>query len=217
MERKTPLRHARDVADTALAPGREPTSLDTRNSAPVSTLQRVAASAPPSKGITVALAHERYTFVAVSSDTHEAYTILKIVTDPGAGQPLHVHRREDEAWMVLEGTYAIRVGNRTRTLGPGTFVVAPKCVPHAYTNIGSTPGVLLCTIWPAGRFERLLMELGHMASDVNDSPPSDDLAETRAFAHAAPKYGIEVVAETTSPLMAGDGFNEPGEQAVRSN
>lgn len=216
MEWGTPLGHTGDIADTAPRLNGDQTPPARRRPTPVSTLEKTAAHALPSRGLTVALAHERYTFVALSGDTREAGTVVKIVTDPGAGQPLHVHHREDEAWMVLEGTYTIRVGDRTRTFGPGALVVAPKNVPHSYINAGSTSGTLMCTVWPAGRFERLLMELGRVVADADDPPPAGELAGPRAFALAAPKYGIEVVADATAevaPRVPGrdDGF-EPGEQ-----
>lgn len=115
--------------------------------------------------------------------------------------------------MVLEGTYAIRIGERTRTFGPGAFVVAPKNVPHSYTNVGSTPGMLMATVWPAGRFERLLMELGRVVVDERDLPPAHELAGARAFAHAAPKYGIEVVEGMTPRVPSRDGLHEQAERA----
>jgi mannose-6-phosphate isomerase-like protein (cupin superfamily) len=158
--------------------------------------QATAYRALPSKGMTVALAGERYTFVAVSGETREAYTICEVVTDPHSGPPSHVHHREDEAWMILEGTYEVRIGERVRTLGAGAFIVAPKNVPHSYRNIGATPGMLLATIWPAARFERLLVELGTVVADGAPLPPVETLADAHDFALAAPKHGIEVVDRT---------------------
>ena len=48
--------------------------------------------------------------------------------------PLHVHRADDEAWYVLEGTLRIRVGDEVFEAGPGSAVLAPKGTPHAYGN-----------------------------------------------------------------------------------
>lgn len=48
--------------------------------------------------------------------------------------PLHVHHTDDEAWYVLEGALKFRVGEESFEAGPGSAVLAPKGVPHAYGN-----------------------------------------------------------------------------------
>ena len=48
--------------------------------------------------------------------------------------PLHVHHEDDEAWYVLRGVLRFRVGVAAFEAGPGSAVLAPKGVPHAYGN-----------------------------------------------------------------------------------
>jgi mannose-6-phosphate isomerase-like protein (cupin superfamily) len=48
--------------------------------------------------------------------------------------PIHVHHEDDEAWYVLEGMLRFRLGDETFEAGPGSAVLAPKGVPHAYGN-----------------------------------------------------------------------------------
>ena len=48
--------------------------------------------------------------------------------------PLHVHREDDEAWYVLEGTLRFQVGQDVFEAGAGSAVLAPKGTPHAYGN-----------------------------------------------------------------------------------
>lgn len=48
--------------------------------------------------------------------------------------PLHVHRRDDEAWYVLEGRMRFRIGGETFEATRGYAVLAPKGVPHTYGN-----------------------------------------------------------------------------------
>jgi hypothetical protein len=43
--------------------------------------------------------------------------------------------------------------------GPGTFVFAPRGLPHRYKNIGTAHGRLLFTFTPAG-IEAFFQELG---------------------------------------------------------
>jgi mannose-6-phosphate isomerase-like protein (cupin superfamily) len=48
--------------------------------------------------------------------------------------PLHVHHRDDEAWYVLEGALAFRLGEQTVQAPTGGAVLAPRGTPHTYWN-----------------------------------------------------------------------------------
>jgi mannose-6-phosphate isomerase-like protein (cupin superfamily) len=62
----------------------------------------------------------------------------------------HVHSYE-EAFYVLEGTAAIRVGERAYQLGAGDYGVVPVGVPHAWSNPGSAPARWLAMLSPRPR------------------------------------------------------------------
>ena len=53
---------------------------------------------------------------------------------PVAG--LHVHREDDEAWFVLEGTLGFQVGDEIVTAPAGSAVLVSKGTPHSYWNAG---------------------------------------------------------------------------------
>jgi mannose-6-phosphate isomerase-like protein (cupin superfamily) len=53
--------------------------------------------------------------------------------------PLHLHRRDDEAWYVLEGRLAFRVGDEELEARAGEAVFAPRGVPHTFWNPSSEP------------------------------------------------------------------------------
>lgn len=48
--------------------------------------------------------------------------------------PVHVHHNDDEAWYVLEGMLAFRLGDHEVEASAGTAVFAPHGVPHTYWN-----------------------------------------------------------------------------------
>jgi uncharacterized cupin superfamily protein len=48
--------------------------------------------------------------------------------------PLHVHRRDDEAWYVLEGELCFRRGDETLSAKAGAAVIVPAGVEHTYWN-----------------------------------------------------------------------------------
>ncbi|WDD36748.1 cupin domain-containing protein (plasmid) [Nostoc sp. UHCC 0926] len=106
---------------------------------------------------------ETMTLKATSADTDGAYTLIEVTDEPQAGPPFHLHRREDESFYILEGTFAFQIGvgeasrreaslkeTRTVTATAGCFITAPKGVPHSYKNIGTTPARMLTLFVPAG-------------------------------------------------------------------
>ena len=54
--------------------------------------------------------------------------------------PFHLHREDDEAWYVLEGTLCVRVGNDVVEANAGAAVFVPRGTPHTYWNPG--PGLV---------------------------------------------------------------------------
>jgi mannose-6-phosphate isomerase-like protein (cupin superfamily) len=70
---------------------------------------------------------------------------------PGRGPAPHTHPYQ-EVWVLDEGEASFTVGDETLTAGPGSVVVAPAGVPHAFTNVGDVPLRMIC-IHPRGRME----------------------------------------------------------------
>lgn len=50
--------------------------------------------------------------------------------------PLHLHRKDDEAWYVLEGTLCVRVGKDVVEAPAGSAVFVPRGTAHTYWNPG---------------------------------------------------------------------------------
>ena len=84
--------------------------------------------------------------------------------DPGAPEgppryiaPFHVHYADDEAWYILEGTLAFRLGDQEVLAPAGSAVFAPRGVPHTYWNPQPTAVRYLLIMTPAIR--RLIDEI----------------------------------------------------------
>jgi mannose-6-phosphate isomerase-like protein (cupin superfamily) len=74
-------------------------------------------------------------------------------TDPGthAGRPiagLHLHRSDDEAWVVLEGRLGFRVGDSECEVGGGESLLVPRGTPHTYWNALREPTRYLLVMTP---------------------------------------------------------------------
>ena len=55
-------------------------------------------------------------------------------TDPGPAY-MHIHRSDDEAWHVLEGSLRFRLADREIEASAGTTVFVPAGVPHTYSIV----------------------------------------------------------------------------------
>jgi mannose-6-phosphate isomerase-like protein (cupin superfamily) len=105
-------------------------------------------------------------------------TKKQVVSPPQGGPPLHVHHREDEAFDVLEGEYEVRSGeNRIRAV-PGSFMLAPREIPHTFRNIGSGPSKILVIVTSAG-IENLFEELSELAKQEPPDVEKGDCREIR--------------------------------------
>jgi mannose-6-phosphate isomerase-like protein (cupin superfamily) len=104
--------------------------------------------------------------------------------------PLHVHRRDDETFYVLEGEVTLFVGGEQIVLGPGQAAFAPRDVPHAY-RVESDEARWLVITTPAG-FEAFVREVADPAP-TDELPPDGRPVDAAALGQAAAKAGIELL------------------------
>ena len=114
------------------------------------------------------------------------------------GSPLHTHRDEDEYSVVLEGVVGVQIGQQLIEATPGTVLVKPRGVPHAFWNPGDQPARLLEIISPAG-FERYFADL----ADIMSGPGSPDPGRLAALAG---RYGLDVDLASIPRLAAAYGL-----------
>ena len=133
---------------------------------------------------------DRYTILAAGEDTGGAYALIHALVPPGGGPPLHVHRREDEAFYVLEGELAFQADGRNFTAAAGSWVTLARGSLHAFRNTGTAPARALIVVTPAG-LERYFAEVGREATE-GSSPPPVTPAEIERLVAVAAKYGMEV-------------------------
>ena len=91
-------------------------------------------------------------FLARTADTPRFnFSIIEIA----AGRDLesHVHEEEDDAFYILEGEMIFTVEGKDVPAPPGTFVLVPPGIEHAFHNKGATP-VRMLNIHAPGGFDR---------------------------------------------------------------
>ena len=64
---------------------------------------------------------------ASAADTDGQYTLVEITVGPGYGTPLHLHRYEDEAFLMIEGEATFEVGDQVPV---GTAMVLAPAPPR---------------------------------------------------------------------------------------
>ena len=125
--------------------------------------------------------------LADSAATGGTLGLVEGTMPPGRWVPAHLHRREAEAWYVLEGELSFRFGDRTVVAPAGAFVFSPLGVAHSYGNAGERPARYLLLFVPGG-FEGALVE---RAAREGALPPVELDEEARAA--LGRKYGTERV------------------------
>jgi quercetin dioxygenase-like cupin family protein len=104
--------------------------------------------------------------------------------------PLHVHRRDDETFYVLEGELRLFVGSEQIVLGAGQSALAPRDVPHAY-RVESEEAHWLVITAPAG-FDSFVREVSELAP-ADELPPAGRHVDPAFLGQAAAKVGIEIL------------------------
>lgn len=97
------------------------------------------------------------TVKASTRQTNGSLTVLELVIGPNKGPALHTHLREDELWYVIDGDFRFKAGGAMLRASTGGMAFGPRGTPHAFQNIGETPGRLLVITTPSG-LERFFEE-----------------------------------------------------------
>jgi mannose-6-phosphate isomerase-like protein (cupin superfamily) len=106
----------------------------------------------------------------------------------GAASPLHVHHREEEQFLVIDGQARFVIGDQRLDARPGDLVFLPREIPHAYL-VTSQTARLVGTVTPGG-FESFFTELG---APVVPGAPAAPPPAIEAMAATAPQYGIDIL------------------------
>jgi quercetin dioxygenase-like cupin family protein len=131
-------------------------------------------------------AGERIEVRLSSTDTNGAYAIVESVPVPDCSVPLHLHRNEEEHFVVLAGTYRIQIEDKAFNAPAGTSVTVPRGARHSWRNISLETSRLLVILTPGG-FEKCIQT-------IRDSPADKTL-------EIAAQYGCFLVGPPVSNLI----------------
>jgi quercetin dioxygenase-like cupin family protein len=124
------------------------------------------------------------------ADSGGSLAVVEVEGRRGNMPPLHVHRREDEAFCVLEGELSLHLPGRSLTLGAGEAFLPPKDVPHTY-RVESETARWLAIVTPAG-FDDFVREVGEPAPEET-LPPEGREHDPERLGEIAARFGIELL------------------------
>ena len=128
---------------------------------------------------------------ATAAETGGLMSIVEVTEPPGEEAPLHVHRREDEAFWILEGEVTFEVGGETIEAGAGDYVFGPRDIPHRYT-VGREGCRMLFILTPGG-FEEMVRATSEPAGERTLPPAPTEEPDFEAMAAVAAEHGAEIL------------------------
>jgi mannose-6-phosphate isomerase-like protein (cupin superfamily) len=87
-----------------------------------------------------------------SVETEGRLSVLVYRAPAGFGPPRHLHRRDDEIFLIEQGTVVLWTLYECRTAKSGDMVMLPRCVLHTWRACGNDPVWLQVTVAP-GEFK----------------------------------------------------------------
>lgn len=132
-----------------------------------------------------------FEFLVPAEATGGQLSVFRATMRRGFAPPVHVHTREDEVFLVLEGEVTFEIDGRRLSAGPGTSVFMPRGVPHGFL-VESAVAAMLGVMVP-GDFEQLFRSLGVPAAQRTLPPPGTVALDVAAVMAGQRALGTQVV------------------------
>jgi quercetin dioxygenase-like cupin family protein len=154
-------------------------------------------SITPRKGQSFQLPGTIVTLLAIAADTGDSFSLFEGRVAPQQGIPLHRHT-DDEAFLVLEGTFHFQIEDQQLQLGAGEFAFVSSQKRHRYFNRSAQEeGRLLVITLPAGNHERFFAEAGEPKASASE-PISTQPPDIEKLVSVGKRYGIEILPPSSS-------------------
>jgi quercetin dioxygenase-like cupin family protein len=123
--------------------------------------------------------------------TGGSFSQIESIDPQGTATPMHLHRNEEESFLVLEGELSLIVGEEQIDLSEGDFALVPRDTPHAYL-VRSDRARMLVTFSPAG-FENAFIDLGVAVAESPEPPVETVIPSAEEMSRAFAPYGCEIL------------------------
>lgn len=154
---------------------------------------------PAPAGTPTVLAGDLYTVKRRAAETGGRLGLVHFAVPPGGGPIPHVHRMEEEAFYVLDGTLSLHADGLRTHAGPGSLILLPRGLPHGFHNLTAAPAAMLCLLSPGGG-EQFFVEAGHPPGPAGATGKPDPAEIARILA-VADRYGVEMRPDIGQPYL----------------
>jgi quercetin dioxygenase-like cupin family protein len=134
---------------------------------------------------------------ATGDQTEGRFTVMEWLLPKGFASPLHIHRAEDEFFVVLSGEVRVQHGDAVIEAVNGSLVYGPRGVAHAF-HVDSAEARRLLFFGPAG-VEGFFREGGKPAGFIGLPPADEQFIDKQALKKIASRYSQEFVGPPLPP------------------
>ncbi|HEX9375832.1 MAG TPA: quercetin 2,3-dioxygenase [Actinomycetota bacterium] len=134
---------------------------------------------------------------ATGDNTAGRFAMMELLAPKGFASPLHIHRREDEFFLVLSGEVRVQHGEAVIEAVAGSVVYGPRDVPHGF-RVDSEEARLLLFFGPAG-VEGFFREGGKPARSRQLPPADEQFLDKQALTEIAGRYDQEFIGPPLPP------------------
>jgi quercetin dioxygenase-like cupin family protein len=128
---------------------------------------------------------------ATADQTAGRFAVLELLAPKDFASPLHIHRNEDEVFVVLSGEVRVKHGEDVIEAVDGSFVYGPRDVPHAF-RVDSAEARILLFFGPAG-VEGFFRAAGKEARAHGLPPAGEPFLERDALMEIAGRFQQEFI------------------------
>ncbi len=134
---------------------------------------------------------------ATGDQTEGRFAAMELLAPKGFASPIHIHREEDEFFVVLSGEVRVQHADDVIEAVAGSLVYGPRNVPHGF-HVDSAEARLLLFFGPAG-IEGFFREAGKPARTRGLPPSGEQFLDKQALTEIASRYAQEFVAPPLPP------------------
>jgi mannose-6-phosphate isomerase-like protein (cupin superfamily) len=134
---------------------------------------------------------------ATGAMTDGHFAAMELLAPKDFASPLHIHRAEDEFFIVISGEVRVRHGDDIIEAVAGSIVYGPRGVAHAF-RVDSAEARLLLFFGPSG-VEGFFREGGKPAGSRGLPPIGEQFLDREALKEIGSRYHQEFVGPPMPP------------------
>lgn len=149
----------------------------------------------PEQAREISLYDVRFRYAIAAEETGGALSMLEVTIPPRTLVKPHMHTREDEFTLILDGTVGARLGAETvEEIPAGSWLAKPRSVPHAMWNVTAEPVRILEVVVPGG-LERYFEQIAPVLMEHGPD-------WTSRYYALADEYGLTILDDWSDELKA---------------